>query len=475
MADDRGRSDLIISGGGSTQVAPDSFLSAERALAALSGRLTDLADELSPVLTLSSSPDAVRLAHKALGDLQDAATESAALSRDLATAAERYGAAERAANSYLIGVSEVGGWMIGRLAPVALAGVLPALPALLMLAAGGFASGSAVSGGSSTFLGQLGALASKNAGLLRDPRAVALVRQVVSSTDDAMLGAAGVPLPLARLADDRRTGAFGLHGAARAVTVGASMFGMLRETPVRVERTAVTPVEPPSTYSELAQRIPPASAAEPQVRVERYAGPDGSPDRYIVYVGGTVDTSPVASDEPFDVTGDLAGVAGLDAGSARATELALQQAGAQPGDTVIPVGYSQGGIVATGIATSGEYTVPALVTFGSPTGGIDVPSGTVDVAVEHTDDIIPALGGDPREFGDGGGDRILVRRQTYSGAVPLDSSPIAGHQFAEYQKTADEMDLSTDARLASALGALPAGVPGEAGLYRGIREARQAG
>ena len=136
---------------------------------------------------------------------------------------------------------------------------------------------------------------------------------------------------------------------------------------------------------------------------------------------------------------------------------------------MIPVGYSQGGIVATDLARSGRFDVPALVTFGSPTGGVDIPSSTIDVAVEHTDDLVPALGGVPRAFDNGGGDRIVISRQTYSGELPSGSSPIAGHLMSEYRITARHMDASTDPRLGSALDALPRGSDGTASLYQGIR------
>src|SRR6185437_8434036 len=167
-------------------------------------------------------------------------------------------------------------------------------------------------------------------------------------------------------------------------------------------------------------------------------GADGDP-AYIVYVGGTVDPSPVSGEEPFDMTSDLVGIAKLDSASLRATEQAMREAGIRPGDTVIPVGYSQGGIVATSIAVSGEYSTPALVTFGSPTAGIDVPSTTVDVAVEHTDDLVPALGGIPLAADRNGGDRIVVTRQTFSGEVPQGSSPIDAHLMKEYAITARTM------------------------------------
>jgi hypothetical protein len=461
--------DIVISGGGSTEVAPDALLAAERMLAALAGILADLIGELSPAQGLIGVPNAARLVGAAASRIGSASVQSRELSRSLNDAAERYGAAERGANSFLTNLSEVAGWALGGLAPLAGLAALAALPGILTAAAATLGVGSIATGSPRAFLRDVGGLLKSKAGVLRDPRMVSLIRLAVSAADDTMLGAAGIPLPLARLVDDRRSGIFGLHGATTAVVGGASLFGAFKDTPVHIEQSSTAQTAPPASYEEIAQRIPPSRTEAAQIRVEHYDGADGKPV-YMVYVGGTVDTSAIAGDEPFDLTSDLNGVAGLDPASLRATELAMQQAGVQQGDTVIPVGYSQGGIVATSIATSGQYHVPALITFGSPTAGIDVPSTTVDVAVEHTDDLVPALGGEPREFDNGGGDRIVVSRQTFSGEIPQGTSPIDAHLMTEYTVTAHRMDASTDPRLASALAALPAGGDGGASLYRGIRD-----
>ncbi|MGN6128634.1 MAG: hypothetical protein ACTHON_18920 [Humibacter sp.] len=465
--------DIVISGGGSTQVAPDLLLGAERGLAALAAVLGELIGDLAPAQGLVEIPDTARLVGAAVSRIDAASAQSRRLSGGLRDAAERYGAAERATNSFLIRLSEVAGCALGGLAPLALLAGVSALPGILSAAVTMLGVSTIATGSPQTFLRDVGGLMKGRAAILRDPRMVALIRLAVSAADNALLGAAGVPLPIARLIDDRLTGRFGLHGAAAAVIAGASVVGSFRETPVHVERSAALRTAPPASFEDLARRIPPTRADAPQVRVEHYGPIDdtgnGTPV-FLVYVGGTVDAGTVADDEPFDLTSDLTGVAGLRSGSLAATELAMEQAGVQHGDTVIPVGYSQGGIVATSIATSGRYDVPTLVTFGSPTGGVDVPSSTADVAVEHTDDLVPALGGVPREFGNGGGDRLVVTRQTYDGEIPEGSSPSDAHRLSEYAATARRMDASTDPRLVSALAALPVGVEGDAGLYRGIRD-----
>ncbi|QDZ15420.1 hypothetical protein [Humibacter ginsenosidimutans] len=458
--------DITVSGG--TQVASDALTAAHDRLATVAAAFRDLADELRPVVALTGPTDAVRLAHVAAEGIQQAASDSKRLAAELLEAARSYNKAERDANSNLMDLSTYAGWAFGAFWPVAAALGALSLPQLIVTLVPAFVAGSVAAGSPGALFGDLGSGAARKANLLRDPRMVFLLRFAVSAADDAMLGAAGLPLPMAAKLDDRGTSLFGLRGGARVVVGAGRMFGLLDDSPVRVHRTDAGVVAPPSTFAALADRVPPSVAGAPQVRVERFGGTEGAKPTYIVYVGGTVDTSPKATNEPFDISSDLSSVAGLDTASVHAVQRAMHDAGIADGDTVIPVGYSQGGIVATQLATCGRYDVPTLVTFGSPTGGVDVTSSTVDVAVEHTDDLVPALGGFARGADDGGSDRILVTRQTYDGPVPT-GSPIAAHSMVEYTITAQQMDASGDPRLAAALHALPTDEAGTAGLYRGDR------
>lgn len=467
--------DIVVSGG-STEVVSDALLGAHDSLVSISRLLDELAHELRPAVSVGSGllthPEATalpaqhgaRLASEAATGIRDAASLARRLASDLAEAAAGYDEADSSADAGVAGLSTFAGWVFGRFAPFVAAAALPGLLAALGVA---FEFGSIAAGSPRAYLSRLGAAVGSKASVLRNPRVVSLIRLMVSSADDAMLGAVGLPLSVTSAMGDRGGGQFGLRGATTIVLGGGNAAGLLRETPVHVDRISAAPVASPTSYAELASRVPESQSGSPQVRVERYRSGSGDP-AYLVYVGGTVDTSPVAGGEPFDITSDLVGVAQLDAGSVRATQMAMQQAGIQPGDTVIPVGYSQGGIVATSIAVSGDYDVPALITFGSPTAGIDVPSSTVDVAVEHTDDLVPALGGIPLAGDRGGGDRILVTRQTYSGSVPAGSSPIDAHLLSEYTATAGAMDAAHDPRLNAALAELPHG-QGDVGLYRGVR------
>jgi hypothetical protein len=267
-----------------------------------------------------------------------------------------------------------------------------------------------------------------------------------------------------------------LRGLADSVSLPALLLlirglpgGALEETPVvaiQVPASAEHAAAAPSGFADLAKRIPDAQAGRPQVRVERYELPDGE-RHWVVYSAGTIDWSLEPGGEPWDDTSNVVGVAGGSAGSTRAAMLALKQAGWKAREPVVPVGHSQGGIVATALATSGVAPTPLLLTFGSPTAGVRSPANTVDVAVEHTDDPVPALGGSPRALVDS---RLLVREA--APGVTAGAPGVPSHAMASYVQTAAEMDASTDPRLVSArtsLADFTGGQRAEVTLWRGER------
>jgi hypothetical protein len=460
--------DITISGGGSTAVATDGMLEAARRLGELDLLLADLCDGLA-----YAPPAPGAAAFDAAGDIalaRDAVEQgrelAARLRHELNAAAERYGAAERATADELERSGAALGYLLGVFAPALLLDLVAALPGIAA-----FLLGAAAVTGSPERAVDLGRrFVAEHRGLLRDPRVVELVRQIVSATDDGILGLAGVPYPIVRALDDRATGLFGLHGAAGLVSALAP-GSMLKETPVTVTGASAGTVSAPGGFADLASRIPSSAPGAPQVRIERYDTGAARPS-WIVYVGGTVDPGFTPSGEPWDDTSNVNGIAAFDTGSIRATRDAMEQAGIRPGDAVLPVGYSQGGIVATSLVTSGDAAADSLITFGSPTGQVPLPVGVHDVAVEHRDDIIVALGGDPPAADDGGLNRVVVRRTSFDGALPMDESPIQAHLMSNYSVTAERMDASSDPRLEAArehIAALTGGAPAEVSVWRGDR------
>jgi hypothetical protein len=268
--------------------------------------------------------------------------------------------------------------------------------------------------------------------LITSPEFVRFVSLAATSIDDAVLGGLGVPPWLVALPgfDLGRDGGV----AAGAITVAAlgSLFGMFRETPVAVDRvsTQSLPTAPTGVQARL-DRIPEVN----QVRIEKYEA-DGMPPRFTVYVGPTETFSPYTDGEPWDLTSNVHGVAGLQAGSFRAVELAMAEAGIRPGDEVVLTGFSQGGLVATMVAASGDWNVVGLETHGAPAGNIPLPPGIAGMAIRNTDDLVPALAGPQLEH-----DLMQVERRAFREGVDIPTVEAApAHQRSGYEATAAAID-----------------------------------
>lgn len=135
--------------------------------------------------------------------------------------------------------------------------------------------------------------------------------------------------------------------------------------------------------------------ANGQVRIEGIRGADGR-RRWIVYIPATTDWSPHPSGNTTDTTTNLEAASGADSAMHEVVRTAIADAGIPAGEEVMLVGYSQGGIVATSLAADPDppADVAAVVTVGSPVGGIDVPSDVDVLSVEHAEDIVPSLDGE---------------------------------------------------------------------------------
>jgi pimeloyl-ACP methyl ester carboxylesterase len=126
----------------------------------------------------------------------------------------------------------------------------------------------------------------------------------------------------------------------------------------------------------------------------------------------------------------------------RGVLLALRQAGVRPGEPIMLVGHSQGGMVAARLAgqlrTEAGLTVTHLVTAGSPLGLAPVPGSVSVLSLQNTGDLVPELDGadNPRR-----GNWITVR--TARG----DSSVLGKHSVQAYLAGAGDLDASTDGSL----------------------------
>lgn len=143
------------------------------------------------------------------------------------------------------------------------------------------------------------------------------------------------------------------------------------------------------TMEARIERIP---SGDNPIRIERFTGADGAED-FDVYIAGTQEWGVGTSSEPFDMESNLALVAGVSAASLVAVELAMKKSGIRPGDRVSFTGHSQGGLIAARLAESGRYATTGLLTAGAPLGNAGIRGGYPAVALAHSDDVVPRLGG----------------------------------------------------------------------------------
>jgi hypothetical protein len=356
--------------------------------------------------------------------------------------------------------------LVGPMAFGVLARMIASTPGLLI--AGALLGWAAIPDGGDGRLGTVKQFLLDNPELITSPEFVRLVSHLATSIDAAALGLAGVPPLLAAAFDLGPDGGV----AAGAVTVAAlgALIGMFRETPVAVEAVRSTPIAAaPEGARQRMNEIPEGD----QIRIEKYEA-DGMPPRFVVYIGPTETFSPFAGREPFDLTSNVVGVAGLDPASFRAVELAMEQAGVTAGDEIVVSGFSQGGLIATMVAGSRDWNVYGLETYGAPAGNIPLPDGIHGFAARNTDDFIPALAGPQLDHS-----VMQIEREAYRAGTEMPTAlPAPAHQRFAYGHLADAIDgaeartVRTEVRLIDAFAAEYLDLPGGRGTsttYRAVR------
>ncbi|WP_308798016.1 hypothetical protein [Agromyces silvae] len=448
--------DLTVSVGGGSRVALDELFAEAAALGALEGACRDWRERAAAIRRgivqsgVSDAPGAGSwgpasgLSH-ASSLLETAAWQTQHLRAALVSSAEEYGRAERTVTAM---------WDLGARYLAANTGLL-ALFALPFLVVPGMAIGAVLARAAAS--GAWNPKASARA-VLSDPDFVRLVRSAGGAADEFLLGLRGLPPSIAMLLGAgvaAPENASLLLGAAG----GLGLFGSRAfvDGPVAVRRDAavgVSRVPPPAGVGDIARRVPAPAPGAAQIRVERY-GPAAAP-RWLVYVGGTLAASPVAGAEPLDLTSDVHAIAddsgldrfrvsGAESGAAdRAVRQALAEAGARPGDPILPVGYSAGGIVAAGMVADHELNVVGAVNLGGPVASTDL--GDVPVlSLEHEEDLIPALGG-PGHPSPG---LVTASRAALPTAEGAGAELLPAHELARYRETAELVDHSKAPELAA--------------------------
>ncbi|TFC74866.1 hypothetical protein, partial [Cryobacterium sp. TMB3-15] len=229
---------LTVSGGGSIQVATDTVFAEMAALRLVQQEAEQWQWQIGRVRALgvgsapSWQPDDLGACVFGASVAIDAiAARSHELAEALEQAAEEYGRLESGLDLVLQGT---GAWMahtLGVLAPVL---VLSLASPLAYLAAGSLLSTAALGRTPSVLPPSLTDWLRENPRRLTDPGTVAVVRVLVGSADDAVLGRLGVPYPVAAALGDAGAGLLGAPFSAIGLLVAARAAGMLRESPVRV-------------------------------------------------------------------------------------------------------------------------------------------------------------------------------------------------------------------------------------------------
>lgn len=237
-------------------------------------------------------------------------------------------------------------------------------------------------------------------------------------------------------------GAFaGLTSTLGKVPSGARLTGAA--DPVRVTPTATsTPAGAPKGVAGALKRMPSTSA---QVAVEKYTMPDGA-TRYVTYVKGTQNSVPWESggDDPWDMKSNVELYQGQRSASYQATVDALAAAGAEPGDRVDIVGYSQGGMIAAHLAMESDYDVALQLTAGSPQEP-SLDDGQTLIQLSHSDDVVAKLAAGGSATGTGSPDSFTATREVdpQDGVFDLSLQP---HAIEAYIETAQMVDASSDPR-----------------------------
>ncbi len=248
----------------------------------------------------------------------------------------------------------------------------------------------------------------------------------------------------------------------------------------RVPGTIVGP--PPRTAAEALELVdeqyPDRGGLPGSVAVQQLVHEDGSRS-WVIAVPGTQEVVPGRSN-PTDMRTNLRLVAGQPDDMSRVVEQAMRAAGIRPDEPVLVVGHSQGGLVAARVvadpAIQSHYDVAAVLTAGSPIGGIDLPDGVQVMSLEHSQDAVPALDGRPNPdtpF------RTTVERDLSRSADPRDraaASPFGAHPLSVYERTARGLEGSDDPSVqgfTAALDRVLAGaVSARTTIFQGVRTAR---
>ena len=448
----------------------EALIALDADLLALVGRLRRIDRMSTPLHAVLSGAPVLALGAEAAIDIARASLMLAVGRARLAVTAltvtaAGYAAAERQLHALARTLGSVLGYGLGLLGPFA----VPWLLSPLLTALTGLGVVSWLPGGERMLRAGVSAWWAEHRGILSDPLTVELVRAAMMGADDVVGGALRLPPSLVLLLGDRGLGITGVSTTAGLLVALANGAGALREAPVITTRTGSAPATAPAGLRDRLARVPHGGAH--QIRVERYPNARGA-DRVEVFIGGTVDGSLIAGEQPWDMTSNAHATAALEPASLRAVHQAMADAGVTPTDRVAITGYSQGALVGALIAASGDYSVDFLLEVGGPSGQVPVPDTVTHVRIDHSSDLVTALGGDVR-----GEHTVQIRRDGVPQGGPGGGPALPAHDLDFYLETATLADQSRHPEIRRAITAADAPLadtaPGEAIQWRARRRGQR--
>ncbi len=422
-------------------VASDALLVQLNSLGALAesarlcaGALLSVVESFEPPASLAyvvptAALEARRVIRAAIATLLTAEDRARQIASAVGSCLAEYTQTEQLAGTLVHRVDESAAWIVGA------GGRIFGLP-FALAAIAGVLTGSALTRTSpGTLAEELQTYLRVHGRILTNPRTVAIIRELASDANGIGAGFMLVPPPLADALDSSRF--TGVSPSANTVVALGRGVGLFEPSGAAVRKTSSFEFGTPATSLAARAGSFPDPQADPngeQIRIDRYIEA-GKPDRFDVYIAGTVTFDPVTHSQPFDLTSDLDGVGGQRSASYDAVVEAMHDAGITPSSPVVLNGYSQGGLLASQVAASGGFNVHGVVTFGAPSAQVKIPASIPVLTVRNSEDLVPATSGY-----DVNPNAIVVERPVFA-ATPVPSDwAVPAHRLSYYQETAAVVD-----------------------------------
>ncbi|MDQ0823540.1 hypothetical protein QFZ79_001286 [Arthrobacter sp. V4I6] len=264
----------------------------------------------------------------------------------------------------------------------------------------------------------------------------------------------GIPAGLAR-GTDTTCGPPGVREVVRGLGGATGLAGLLPR-PVRITGAETRQEQVDASPAGLLSRAGTVGGTNGEIEVLRLD--EGSRPAWVIVIPGTQPDGLPAGTNPFDAGGIAEGLGYGSAETTAAIKQALRAAGAEAGQPLAAVGYSQGGIHAMNLSQDeaflAEFDLKFVLTAGSPVGGITPEPGISSLHLEHEQDWVPGADGlaspDTK-------DRVTVTLTNALEVPPLDDFGLGpGHGLGNYAAGAEAVAASQDLSLRTSAAALAA-------------------